>query len=66
MADFHVGRTGAIVLLVVFALLVVEDVLIRLNRGIVPGIEFFLASVLVAVVLAYVINTALRHDPGDR
>lgn len=66
MVDLDVGRSGAIVLLAVFALLAAEDALIFLNRGVVPGVEFFLASMLVLLVLAYVIAVSLRHDPGDQ
>ena len=63
--ELDIGRNGAIVLLVVFALLAIEDVLIFLNEGTVPGLEFFAASLVVLAVLAYVIKASLEHYPGD-
>lgn len=59
--DLHIGRTGLILVFVVFLLLAVEDVFIWLNRGVVPGIEFFVASLILVGLLVLAINQVRRE-----
>ena len=57
----RIDGTGAVILLLVFLLLGAEDILIWVNGGVVPGIEFFLASLLVVGLLAVAILQARDH-----
>ena len=59
----RVGRTGAIVLLVVFLILAVEDAIIWFSAGVVPGIEFFLALLVVLAVWYVAIRNARKNPP---
>lgn len=62
----RIGRTGALLVLLVFLLLAVEDVFVWLNGGAVPGIEFFVAAVLVVVLLVAGVFEAQQHPPPRR
>lgn len=62
----RIGRTGALVVLLIFLLLAAEDIFIWLNGGAVPGIEFFLAAILVVVLLVAGILEAREHPPPQR
>lgn len=54
--DLNIGRTGLIIVLVVFLLLAIEDILIWLNSGVLPGIEFLIAALLLAGLFLMGIN----------
>ena len=64
--NLQIGRTGLLIVLAIFLLLVAEDVLIWVNSGVIPGVEFFLASLLVVVVFFLAIREAGRHPPPRR
>lgn len=66
MFTLGMGRNGIVILLFVFVLLGAEDVLIWVNGGVVPGVEFFLATLLVLVVFAFAIRQAIAHPPSSR
>jgi hypothetical protein len=66
MVEPDVGRHGLAILLVLFVILGVEDVLVWLNSGTVPGIEFFLAALLVVAIAAAAIRESSRHAPLGR
>lgn len=61
--EFDVGKTGALILAVLFVILTAEDVFVWVTAGSVPGIEFFLGLVLVVVVWFYAIRAARHHRP---
>lgn len=63
MADLQIGRHGVILLVVLFLLLAAEDVLIWVESGVVPGVEFFLASLVVGATMAYVIREVQKYEP---
>ena len=52
--DLDIGRTGLVVLVV------------WLTAGTVPGVEFFLAGLLILVVFMYTIRAARRSPPPGR
>lgn len=64
--NLRIGRTGLLIVLAVFLILVAEDVLIWINSGLIPGLEFFLASLLVVGVFILAIREARRHRPPRR
>lgn len=66
MFSLKMGRNGVLILLFVFILLGAEDVLIWVNSGIVPGVEFFIAMLLILVVFAIAIRQAIAHPPPSR
>ena len=57
----RIGRTGAVIVLLVFLLLAAEDMLIWVNGGVIPGIEFFLAALLVVGLFVVAILQARGH-----
>lgn len=63
MVDIDVGWAGAGLLVLVFLLLGAEDVVVWLNGGAVPGVEFFVVAVLVVAVLALAIRRARANPP---
>lgn len=56
-----IGRTGVLIVLLVFLLLAVEDIVIWVNSGVIPGIEFFLASLVVVGIIVVAILQARSH-----
>lgn len=66
MVDLDIGRHGLVILLILFAVLGAEDVLIWVNSGVVPAVEFFLATLLVLIVVAVAIRESMRHAPPDQ
>lgn len=65
MVDLRIGRHGVIIILVLFLTFAIEDILIWINRGAVPGIEFFVASIVLLVVFAILIRDARNHRPPE-
>ena len=63
MISFRIGRHGVVLLLALFVLLGAEDAVIWINRGVVPGVEFFLGALLVLVIVADAIRAAVAHPP---
>lgn len=63
MLRVDLGRTGLVVLAIVFGLLAGEDLLIYLNRGTLPAIEFLLIDVLVLGIIIVAITEARRRQP---
>jgi len=63
MVDLHIGRHGVVLLAILFLLLGIEDILIWLNSGEIPAIEFFLGLVLVLAVIAGAIYEAEHFRP---
>lgn len=61
--DWDIGKTGVVVLLVVFLALFAEDLYVWIVAGVVPGIEFFAGVVLVVVVGYFAIRAAKEHPP---
>ena len=61
MVDLHIGRHGVIILLVVFLLLAAEDILIWINAGVIPAVEFWFAMAIVLVIVALAIHEANLH-----
>jgi len=61
--EFDVGKTGAVILTVLFVILMVEDIFIWVNAGTVPGLEFFLGLALILIVWFYAIRAARHHRP---
>ncbi len=62
MRGLDLGRTGKIVIVIVFGLLAGENLFIWLNSGVIPAIEFLLLDALVVVIVAAVIIGARRHQ----
>ena len=65
MVELEIGRHGVLILLILFLLLGFEDILIWVNQGIMPAIEFFLAMVLVLGVIMFALREANRHKPPN-
>ncbi|MFC7115232.1 hypothetical protein ACFQH2_10140 [Natronoarchaeum sp. GCM10025703] len=65
MRDLRIGKHGVAVLVAIFLILTIEDIFIWINSGIVPGIEFFIASLAVVVVFALAIRQSQKYDPPD-
>jgi hypothetical protein len=63
MVELDVGRTGVAILVLLFLLLTAEDLLVWINAGSVPGIEFFLGAAVVLVVAFFAIRQARSHPP---
>lgn len=63
MVDFQIGRHGVILLVALFLLLGMEDILIWVNTGTLPAIEFFVAMFLVLGVFALAVREAVLHPP---
>ncbi|QCC50714.1 hypothetical protein [Halapricum salinum] len=63
MVDLHIGRHGVILLAILFVILGFEDVLVWLNSGDLPAIEFFVGLILVLAVIAGAIYEAEQYRP---
>lgn len=63
MVEIHIGRHGLYLLVLLFVILGAEDVLIWVNSGALPGIEFFAGALLVLAVFALAIHEARLHPP---
>ncbi|WP_410767160.1 hypothetical protein [Haloferax sp. DFSO60] len=63
MVNFHIGRGGVVIILLLFLLLELEDILIWVNTGSLPAIEFFVATIIVLGVVAFAIREAVAHPP---
>lgn len=63
MVEIHIGRHGVILLVLLFLLLASEDILIWVNSGTVPAIEFFAGLLLVLAVVTLAIWEANQHPP---
>ena len=63
MVDLDVGPAGAVLLVLVFVLLGAEDVVIWVRAGEVPGLEFFVAAVMLVVVLWLAVRQARANPP---
>lgn len=63
MVEFRIGRHGVVLLVLLFVILGSEDVLIWLNTGSLPAIEFFVGMLLVLVVVALAVHEAVLHPP---
>lgn len=61
--SFDIGKHGVILLVLVFLLRGIEDILIWLNTGALPAIEFFIGIVIVPSILALAIREARHHPP---
>lgn len=59
-----IGRTGVAIILLLFVILGIEDVYVWAVSGTVPGIEFFLALLLVLVISIVAIREARAHPPS--
>lgn len=66
MVDLRIGVHGLIILLVVFLLLGLEDILIWINSGVIPGVEFLIATFIVVIVFALAIREANVRSPRRR
>lgn len=58
------GRTGVAIVVLLFLLLGVEDVYVWVDSGVVPGVEFFAALLVVLVVFVVAIREARAHPPS--
>lgn len=65
MERLRIGKHGVAIVAAIFLLLAVEDLFIWLHSGVVPGIEFFVASVIVVIVFVLAIRQAQKYDPPD-
>lgn len=63
MVELDIGKHGVILLVLVFLLMGIEDILIWLNTGALPAIEFFIGIVIVLSILALAIREARHHPP---
>ena len=63
MIGESLGRTGIVVLLIAIAILGGENLLIFLNSGALPAIEFLLFEAVVIAILAIAIREARRRRP---
>lgn len=63
MVEFRIGRHGVILLVLLFLLLAGEDILIWVNTGAVPSLEFFVGMVVVLAVVALALREAISHPP---
>jgi len=63
MVQLNIGRRGVLLLVLLFVVMGIEDILIWLNTGEVPTIEFFVGMVIVLTVFALAIREANRHPP---
>lgn len=61
-----VGRTGALIVVLIFGLLAAEDAFIWMNSGTVLGIEFFVAGVLALFLIGAGMWEARQHPPSRR
>lgn len=59
-----VGRTGVFIVLILFVVLGIEDVYLWVIEGTIPGLEFFLALVIVLIVTVVAIREARTHPPS--
>jgi len=66
MVDLHIGRHGILILLVLFLIMGLEDILVWMNSGVIPGLEFLIAAVIVLAVVVLAIRQANRHPPPFR
>jgi len=63
MVQLNIGRRGVLLLVLLFVVMGMEDILIWLNTGEVPTIEFFVGMVIVLTVFALAIRELKRHPP---
>ncbi|WP_255196668.1 hypothetical protein [Halorarius litoreus] len=63
MVEVNIGRHGVILLVLLFAILAFEDVLVWINSGTLPAVEFFVGLLLVLGVVAFAIREANLHPP---
>lgn len=63
MVQLKIGRHGVLLLVLLFVIMGIEDILIWLNTGEVPIIEFFAGMVIILTVFALAIQEANRHPP---
>lgn len=63
MVELDIGKHGVILLVLLFLVMGIEDILIWLNTGALPAIEFFIAIVIVLSILALAIREARHHPP---
>lgn len=56
-----IGRTGALIVVLVFLRLAAEDILIWVNSGVIPGTESSLAALLVVGLFVVAILQARSH-----
>ncbi|MFC7201981.1 hypothetical protein ACFQJC_00490 [Haloferax namakaokahaiae] len=63
MVNLHIGKHGALLVVFLFFLLEFEDILIWVNTGSTPAIEFFVASLVVLGVVVFAVREAVAHPP---
>lgn len=63
MVELRIGKHGVVLLLILFLLLGVEDILVWMRAGTLPGVEFFVATAIVVAVFAFAIYEAVSHPP---
>lgn len=63
MVELHIGKHGVVLLILLFLLLGLEDVLVWVNSGTVPAVEFFVGLLLVLGVAAFAVREATLHPP---
>ena len=63
MVELHIGKHGVALLILLFLFLGLEDVLVWVNSGTVPAVEFFVGLLLVLGVAAFAVREATLHPP---
>jgi hypothetical protein len=66
MVDLEIGRHGVILLVILFLIFGLEDILIWINRGELPAVEFFVGLILVLALVAWAVREAQLHPPPRR
>jgi hypothetical protein len=61
--ELGLGRTGIGILLAVFLMLTASDIVIWIRDGIVPGVEFFIGTLVVLIVVFLAVRGARAHPP---
>lgn len=61
--DLDIGTTGVVLLALLFLIFGTEDLLIWVNDGVVPGLEFFVGLLVLLAATLLAIREARRHPP---